>query len=91
MRTEPIHGAPATGKYLEFQQELLMLALGSMAFCRQPPAVELQEPMALETVAPGKADISVVRTGRTGRNAPCPCGSGRKFKRCCYSRKVIHP
>jgi hypothetical protein len=20
---------------------------------------------------------------RTGRNAPCPCGSGRKFKLCC--------
>jgi SEC-C motif-containing protein len=26
----------------------------------------------------------VVRTGpRTGRNDPCPCGSGKKFKRCC--------
>jgi uncharacterized protein len=23
------------------------------------------------------------RSVRTGRNAPCPCGSGRKFKRCC--------
>lgn len=22
-------------------------------------------------------------TLRTGRNAPCPCGSGKKFKRCC--------
>lgn len=21
--------------------------------------------------------------GRTGRNEPCPCGSGKKFKRCC--------
>ena len=21
-----------------------------------------------------------------GRNAPCPCGSGRKYKRCCYAR-----
>ena len=21
--------------------------------------------------------------GKTARNAPCPCGSGRKFKRCC--------
>lgn len=20
---------------------------------------------------------------RIGRNAPCPCGSGKKFKRCC--------
>jgi hypothetical protein len=23
---------------------------------------------------------------RVGRNDPCPCGSGRKFKQCCYSR-----
>lgn len=23
------------------------------------------------------------RGGKQGRNAPCPCGSGRKFKRCC--------
>ncbi len=22
---------------------------------------------------------------KTGRNDPCPCGSGIKFKRCCYS------
>jgi len=21
--------------------------------------------------------------GKTGRNAPCPCGSGRKYKKCC--------
>jgi len=23
----------------------------------------------------------------TGRNTPCPCGSGRKYKRCCGVRK----
>lgn len=22
-------------------------------------------------------------TGKTGRNDPCPCGSGRKYKKCC--------
>ena len=25
-------------------------------------------------------------TGKIGRNAPCPCGSGRKYKKCCMSR-----
>jgi hypothetical protein len=25
-----------------------------------------------------------VRRRRVGRNDPCPCGSGKKFKRCCY-------
>lgn len=23
------------------------------------------------------------RSGKTGRNEPCPCGSGKKFKKCC--------
>ncbi len=25
---------------------------------------------------------------KTGRNAPCPCGSGRKYKRCCAKRET---
>lgn len=27
---------------------------------------------------------------KVGRNAPCPCGSGRKFKQCCGSAETIH-
>ncbi len=27
-----------------------------------------------------------VKVGSVGRNAPCPCGSGRKYKRCCGKR-----
>lgn len=23
---------------------------------------------------------------KTGRNNPCPCGSGKKFKKCCESK-----
>jgi len=26
---------------------------------------------------------------KIGRNDPCPCGSGRKYKRCCYSREAV--
>jgi uncharacterized protein YecA (UPF0149 family) len=25
----------------------------------------------------------VTPSNRIGRNQPCPCGSGRKYKRCC--------
>jgi hypothetical protein len=28
-------------------------------------------------------DASIRREARAGRNDPCPCGSGRKFKKCC--------
>ena len=27
--------------------------------------------------------FSVIEGGRTGRNEPCPCGSGKKYKKCC--------
>lgn len=29
------------------------------------------------------APATVAKRKRVGRNEPCPCGSGRKFKRCC--------
>jgi len=28
-------------------------------------------------------DTGARRTGKVGRNQPCPCGSGKKFKKCC--------
>lgn len=28
-------------------------------------------------------DGETLRPEKTGRNSPCPCGSGKKFKRCC--------
>ena len=35
-----------------------------------------------EEVAPGKP--KPVKVGqKIGRNAPCPCGSGKKYKKCC--------
>ena len=37
--------------------------------------------------APPKAAVSKPKTvvrkeGKVGRNAPCPCGSGKKYKKC---------
>ncbi len=29
-------------------------------------------------------------TPKTGRNEPCPCGSGRKFKQCCGAPETLH-
>ena len=28
---------------------------------------------------------------KTGRNDPCPCGSGKKYKRCCLGNEVALP
>jgi len=35
------------------------------------------KPLILDMPKPIKADIKV------GRNDPCPCNSGKKFKKCC--------
>ncbi len=30
------------------------------------------------------------RRKKVGRNAPCPCGSGKKYKRCCGRDPTLH-
>lgn len=37
-------------------------------------------PMGVNGFAPAKSNP------KTGRNAPCPCGSGRKYKKCCLNK-----
>ena len=27
---------------------------------------------------------------KVGRNAPCPCGSGKKYKKCCYGKNIFN-
>jgi len=34
----------------------------------------------------------IIRTSpKFGRNERCPCGSGKKFKKCCIRKEVGHP
>ena len=33
-----------------------------------------------------KFDKTLIRVPKVGRNQPCPCGSGKKFKRCCWPK-----
>ena len=40
---------------------------------------------ALRSAYRGPAPLSPAVSERHPRNAPCPCGSGKKFKRCCES------
>ena len=53
-----------------------------------PPAAAAPQPVAPAEAAPGEQEIvlpSVTirrETPKVGRNEPCPCGSGRKFKQC---------
>ena len=31
---------------------------------------------------PGEQQGTIVATDKVGRNEPCPCGSGKKYKKC---------
>ena len=37
----------------------------------------------MQAVAGNNRNAKTSAGGKVGRNAPCPCGSGRKYKRCC--------
>ena len=50
-----------------------------------PPQWEtiLTEEKRLEIVKAYKRSKTVVKEKEPGRNDPCPCGSGKKYKKCC--------
>ena len=43
-------------------------------------AQQTMKRMSTQAIPP---KISVVRDAKVGRNDPCPCGSGKKYKKCC--------
>lgn len=45
---------------------------------------------AAKTAVRERVTVSISPRGRVRRNGPCPCGSGRKFKKCCL-REVRDP
>ena len=68
----------------------------------EPQMVRMESAAAVATAAAlatgdgkpnGKIDLAKVDWSRVGRNDPCPCGSGKKFKSCHYAelraQKVI--
>jgi hypothetical protein len=53
-----------------------------------------REALVTSSVMQGRQTHDGVRIGggapRVGRNEPCPCGSGKKWKRCCGSAERVH-
>ncbi|MEI6705284.1 MAG: SEC-C metal-binding domain-containing protein, partial [Deltaproteobacteria bacterium] len=59
------------------------------AFRKEPPPRGSARP-PVRPVAPSSQLLPPPEppAHRVGRNEPCPCGSGKKFKKCCGSRQV---
>lgn len=60
-----------------------------------PPDAQVEEAESGEalvgTVKPGMTRINPAAVSaemRHGRNAPCPCGSGKRFKKCCMNGRT---
>jgi len=35
--------------------------------------------------------MPVTPSNKIGRNMPCPCGSGKKYKKCCLNKREYTP
>ena len=44
---------------------------------------EVKREKVAEETSTGEKPLTVRGKGAVGKNAPCPCGSGKKYKRCC--------
>lgn len=86
-----------------FQAAAAMAALASMGgMCKAPP-IDYQRTSDYQHTAkrprptvPAAERTPAMRysrqTPKVGRNEPCPCGSGKKFKRCCDAPKApVYP
>lgn len=51
--------------------------------------LDVHEAMDARKAEIERAGGTVVHRTRIGRNTPCPCGSGLKFKKCCIDRAAL--
>ena len=65
------------GYYSGFEQPEEMQELNNQA------TVELDVEKRKELYKAQKASTTIVKGPKVGRNDPCPCGSGKKYKKCC--------
>ena len=90
---EPVEAAPVDGVIYTSQDdpvqgfagftEGLVEAPDEIAFEATEPA-HYAEDAATEAPLPGVVETVVIdEEDRIGRNDPCPCGSGKKYKKCC--------
>jgi uncharacterized protein YecA (UPF0149 family) len=54
-----------------------MMAYNQSLLSNEAPETSTPATVPPATIAP------ITREQRVGRNDPCPCGSGKKFKKCC--------
>ncbi len=70
--------------FYDHAMDRLQWLAGYLKRGQQPPAVERNVEVGAATDSQiGRKRMPVPAGARPGRNEPCPCGSGLKFKHCC--------
>ena len=89
-RKDPLaaHALEVLRAYFDFlEQHAVVTQIFEMRQALDHTAGEFEEVVRTGTVAHhaphAKAKPFVHHVEKVGRNDPCPCGSGRKFKQCC--------
>ncbi len=59
-----------------------LLVLGTPGSGKQWDAIYTKEKRE-ELYKKEKSSHTIVKPPKVGRNDPCPCGSGKKYKKCC--------
>jgi Mlc titration factor MtfA (ptsG expression regulator) len=80
-----------------YTNELEYLATVAEYFFERPETLQRKDPVLYERlqrmfrqdVRGRLAGVRLPRRRKLGRNAPCPCGSGAKYKRCCMARARV--
>ena len=68
---------------------VVLAALQLFTQTPQPPSINITNVVQQVVVEPQRAQPANIpkATKKTGRNAPCSCGSGIKYKKCCGANK----
>ena len=61
-------------------------AVSAKAARPEPKAARPERTTASAEAAPPEPAAGTPKAARPGRNEPCPCGSGRKYKQCCLEK-----
>ena len=75
------HVDPTTGRD-EFQDELAMVDAAIAARGRGSQTAEKRAPLQTRKASDAVDPNEPATWGKISRNAPCPCGSGKKYKHC---------
>lgn len=88
-RTGEIHSGSSFGDIIN---KLKLTKEEGEAFLQPIEETDMTPKQAVERMVPQfdhRTKLGILRNKRIkeiGRNNPCPCGSGKKFKKCCLSQ-----